>query len=247
MRSILIAGNWKMNGSLESVVELIEGIRAGSAGNSSLAVFPPAVFLMKVGGMLSGTGIALGAQNVCDAEAGAYTGELSAAMLKECGCQYAIVGHSERRSLYQESDQLVAKRFLMAVASGIKPILCVGESLEEREAGITEDVVARQLDAVIEARGVSVMAEGVIAYEPVWAIGTGKVATPEQAQSVHRFIREKIARLDEAVAQKIQILYGGSMNASNAGDLLTQPDIDGGLIGGASLKAADFLAIGQSV
>ena len=247
MRPILIAGNWKMNGSLESVVELIEGIRAGSGGNSSLAVFPPAIFLMKVGGMLSGTGIALGAQNVCDAEAGAYTGEVSAAMLKECGCQYAIVGHSERRSLYQESDQLVANRFLMAVASGIKPILCVGESLEERESGITEDVVARQLDAVIEARGVSVLAQGVIAYEPVWAIGTGKVATPEQAQSVHRFIREKIARLDETVAQKIQILYGGSMNASNAGDLLTQPDIDGGLIGGASLKAADFLAISQSV
>ena len=154
MRPILIAGNWKMNGSLESVVELIEGVRAGSGGNSSLAVFPPAIFLMKVGGMLSGTGIALGAQNVCDAEAGAYTGEVSAAMLKECGCQYAIVGHSERRSLYQESDQLVANRFLMAVASGIKPILCVGESLEERESGITEDVVARQLDAVIEAQGV---------------------------------------------------------------------------------------------
>ena len=247
MRPILIAGNWKMNGSLESVIELIEGIRAGSGGSASLAVFPPAIFLMKVGGMLSGTGIALGAQNVCDAEAGAYTGEVSAAMLKECGCQYAIVGHSERRNLYQESDQLVANRFLMAVASGIKPILCIGESLEERESGITEDVVARQLDAVIEARGVSVLAQGVIAYEPVWAIGTGQVATPEQAQSVHRFIRDKIARLDETVAHKIQILYGGSMNASNAGDLLTQPDIDGGLIGGASLKAADFLAIGQSV
>jgi len=202
---------------------------------------------MKVGGMLSGTDIALGAQNVCDANAGAYTGEISASMLKECGCQYAIVGHSERRSLYGETDQLVANRFAMAVSSAITPILCVGESLEERDNGVTEDIVARQLDAVIEAQGVSVLAQCVIAYEPVWAIGTGKVATPEQAQAVHRFIRQKIALLDEQVAHKTQILYGGSMNASNAGELLSQPDIDGGLIGGASLKAADFLAIGQSV
>ena len=168
-------------------------------------------------------------------------------MLKECGCRYAIVGHSERRSLYRETDQLVANRFAMAVASAITPILCVGESLEERENGVTEDVVARQLDAVIEAQGVSVLAQSVIAYEPVWAIGTGKVATPEEAQAVHRFIRQKLALLDEQVAHKIQILYGGSMNASNAAELLAQPDIDGGLIGGASLKAADFLAIGQSV
>jgi len=247
MRPILIAGNWKMNGSLESVIELVEGIKAGSAGNANLAVCPPAIYLMKVGGMLSGTDIALGAQNVCDANAGAYTGEISASMLKECGCQYAIVGHSERRNLYRESDQLVANRFAMALASAITPILCVGESLEERENGVTEDIVARQLDAVIEAQGVSVLAQSVIAYEPVWAIGTGKVATPEQAQAVHRFIRQKLALLDEQVARKIQILYGGSMNASNAGELLAQPDIDGGLIGGASLKAADFLAIGQSV
>ena len=247
MRPILIAGNWKMNGTLESVIELVEGIKAGSAGKATLAVCPPAVYLMKVGGMLSGTDIALGAQNVCDANGGAYTGEISASMLKECGCQYAIVGHSERRSLYRESDQLVANRFAMAVASAITPILCVGESLEERENGVTEDIVARQLDAVIETQGVSVLAQSVIAYEPVWAIGTGKVATPEQAQAVHRFIRQKLELLDEPVAHKIQILYGGSMNASNAGELLAQPDIDGGLIGGASLKATDFLAIGQSV
>ena len=247
MRPILIAGNWKMNGSLENVIELVKGIKAGSAGNANLAVCPPAIYLMKVGGMLSGTDIALGAQNVCDANAGAYTGEISASMLKECGCRYAIVGHSERRSLYWESDQLVANRFAMALASAITPILCVGESLEERENGVTEDVVARQLDAVIEAQGVSVLALSVIAYEPVWAIGTGKVATPEQAQAVHRFIRQKLALLDEQVAHKIQILYGGSMNASNAVELLAQPDIDGGLIGGASLKASDFLAIGQSV
>jgi triosephosphate isomerase len=247
MRPTLIAGNWKMNGSLQSVIDLVEGIKAGEVGNVTMAVCPPAVYLMKVGGMLDGTDIALGAQNVCDAQAGAFTGEISASMLKECGCEYAIVGHSERRALYQESDELVANRFAMAVASGITPILCVGESLEEREQGVTEAVVARQLDAVIEQQGIAALANSVIAYEPVWAIGTGQVATPEQAQAVHQFVRQKLAALDEQVADRIQILYGGSMNATNAGELLSRPDIDGGLIGGASLKAADFLAIGQSV
>ncbi|MHC4222038.1 MAG: triose-phosphate isomerase [Planctomycetota bacterium] len=246
MRSTLIAGNWKMNGSMESVIELVEGIKAGNSGNAKLAVCPPAIYLMKVGGMLDGTDIALGAQNVCDQEAGAFTGEISGAMLKECGAQYTIVGHSERRALYQESDELVARRFAMAIVSGLIPILCVGETLQEREEGITEKVVARQLDAVIEQQGISVIGRCVIAYEPVWAIGTGKVATPDQAQAVHRYIREKLAALDTDVAEKVQILYGGSMNPANAGELLSQPDIDGGLIGGASLKAADFLAIGQS-
>lgn len=246
MRSVLIAGNWKMNGSMESVIELVEGIKAGESGNAKLVVCPPAVYLMKVGGMLDGTDIGLGAQNVCDQEAGAFTGEISAAMIKECGAQYAIVGHSERRALYQESDELVAGRFSMAIASGLIPILCVGETLREREQEVTEKVVARQLDAVIEQQGISVIEQSVIAYEPVWAIGTGKVATPEQAQAVHRYIREKLAALDANVAEKVQILYGGSMNPANAGELLSQPDIDGGLIGGASLKAADFLAIGQS-
>jgi triosephosphate isomerase len=235
-----------MNGSLQSVIKLVEGIKAGDVG-VKLVVCPPAIYLMKVGGMLDGTEIALGAQNVCDAQAGAFTGEISASMLKECGCEYVIVGHSERRALYQESDALVAKRFAMAVASGITPILCVGESLEEREQGVTEAVVARQLDAVIEQQGIAALAQSVIAYEPVWAIGTGQVATPEQAQAVHQFIRQKLAALDEQLADRIQILYGGSMNAKNAGDLLSKPDIDGGLIGGASLKSADFLAIGQSV
>ncbi len=246
MRTLLIAGNWKMNGSLQSVIELVEGIKAGEAGKVRLAVCPPAVYLMKVGGMLDGTGIALGAQNVCDRESGAFTGEISASMLKECGCQYAIVGHSERRALYQESDALVARRFAMAVESGLVPILCIGETLEQRELGTTEEIVARQLDAVIEQQGVSVIGHSVIAYEPVWAIGTGKVATPEQAQAVHGFIREKLSALDTGVADKVQILYGGSMNPANAGELLSKPDIDGGLIGGASLKATDFLAIGQS-
>ena len=247
MRSSLIAGNWKMNGNLQSVVELVEGIKAGDAGKAELAIFPPAVFLMKVGGMLADSEIALGAQNVCDQEVGAFTGEIAAAMLKECGCRYALVGHSERRALYLETDQLVAARFAAAVASGITPILCVGETLDEREQGITEDVVARQIDAVIDVCGIDGIAQAIIAYEPVWAIGTGKVATPDQAQEVHAAIRGKLAGLDAEVAEQVKILYGGSMNPSNAAELLSQADIDGGLIGGASLKADDFLAIAQAV
>ncbi|MCP5009942.1 MAG: triose-phosphate isomerase, partial [Aestuariibacter sp.] len=176
----------------------------------------------------------------------AFTGEISGAMLKEAGCRYALVGHSERRALYGESDALVAGRFAMAIESDISPILCIGETLQERESGITESVVARQLDAVIDTQGVSALSHCVVAYEPVWAIGTGKVATPAQAQAVHAFIRSKITALDVAVADKLQILYGGSMNAGNAAELLSQPDIDGGLIGGASLQATDFLAIAQA-
>jgi triosephosphate isomerase len=247
MRTSLIAGNWKMNGNLQSVVELVEGIMGGDAGKAELAIFPPAVFLMKIGGMLAGSEIALGAQNVCDQEAGAFTGEIAAAMLKECGCRYALVGHSERRALYLETDQLVAARFATAVTSGITPILCVGETLNEREQGITEDVVARQIDAVIDVCGIEGIAQAIIAYEPVWAIGTGKVATPDQAQEVHAAIRGKLAGRDAEVAGQVKILYGGSMNPSNAAELLSQTDIDGGLIGGASLKADDFLAIAQAV
>jgi triosephosphate isomerase (TIM) len=247
MRSSLIAGNWKMNGSLSSAADLIEGIIAGDRGNAELAVCPPAVYLMKVGGMLADSGVSLGAQNVCDQVSGAYTGEVSAAMLLEAGCRYAIVGHSERRSLYGESDQLVAARFATAKAAGLRPILCVGETLAQREQGITEEVVARQIDAVLTDSGIETIAGAVIAYEPVWAIGTGQVATPEQAQAVHAFIRGKLASVDTTVAEQLRILYGGSMNPSNAGELLAQADIDGGLIGGASLKAADFLAIAQAV
>ena len=246
MRHTLIAGNWKMNGTLESVIQLVEGIKAGDAGSAQLVVCPPSIFLMKVGAMLEGSSVALGAQNVCDHASGAYTGEVSAEMLKEVGCQYAIVGHSERRALYNESDELVAARFAMAVQAGLRPILCVGETQAEREQGITETVVSRQLDAVIDTQGVGILASSVIAYEPVWAIGTGQVATPQQAQAIHAYIRGKIAALDAAVADKVQILYGGSMNPGNAGELLSQVDIDGGLIGGASLNAADFLAIGQA-
>ncbi|MEM7562227.1 MAG: triose-phosphate isomerase [Pseudomonadota bacterium] len=246
MRTCLIAGNWKMNGSLESVIDLVEGIKAGDSGKADLAVCPPSVFLMKVGGMLSGSRVALGAQNVCDQVSGAFTGEISAAMLLESGCQYAIVGHSERRSLYGETDALVANRFARAAEAGLTPILCIGETLEEREQGVTESIVSRQLDAVIDAHGIAMIGRSVIAYEPVWAIGTGKVATPEQAQAVHEFVRNKLASTDAAVAAKVQILYGGSMNPGNAAELLSQPDIDGGLIGGAALKAVDFLAIAQS-
>ena len=247
MRSSLIAGNWKMNGSLSSIVELVDAIKAGDRGRAELAVCPPAVYLMKVGGMLADSGIGLGAQNVCNHENGAYTGEVSAAMLKESGCRYAIVGHSERRSLYLESDQLVAARFEMAVKSGLIPILCVGETLYEHEQGVTEAVVAKQIDAVLETCGIEGFADAIIAYEPVWAIGTGLVASPDTAQGVHKFIRGKLAASDSQVAQGLRILYGGSMNPGNAGELLAQPDIDGGLIGGASLKADDFLAIAQAV
>jgi triosephosphate isomerase len=247
MRAKLIAGNWKMNGSLQSAIDLVEGIMAGDAGKAELAVCPPAVYLMKVGGMLAQSEIALGAQNVCDRESGAFTGEISVDMLKECGCRYAIVGHSERRALYGESDQLVAARFAMALQAGITPILCIGETLNERDTGATESVVARQLDAAIDASGIEAMAQAVIAYEPVWAIGTGKVATPEQAQAVHAFIRNRLAQHNAGVAEQVKILYGGSMNPANAAELLSQSDIDGGLIGGAALKADDFLAIAQAV
>ena len=235
-----------MNGSFESVIELVEGIKTGDGGSAELAVCPPAVFLMKVGGMLSGSNIALGAQNVCDQISGAFTGEISASMLLESGCRYAIVGHSERRSLYGESDDLVADRFAAAANAGLKPILCIGETLEEREQGVTENVVSRQLNAVVKKHGIAMIENSVIAYEPVWAIGTGKVATPEQAQAVHRYVREQLGACHEEIASQVQILYGGSMNPGNAAELLSQPDIDGGLIGGASLNAQDFLAIAQS-
>jgi triosephosphate isomerase len=248
MRRTLIAGNWKMNGSMDSIHDLINGIKAGlgEVSNADLAVCPPAIYLMKVQGLIDGAAIALGSQNVCDQASGAYTGEIAPSMLKEAGCKYAIIGHSERRTLYGESDELVAKRFAMAVESGITPILCIGETLEERESGVTEDVVSRQLDAVIDSQGIEALGKCVIAYEPVWAIGTGKTASPEQAQEVHAAIRGKLSALNADVASKVQILYGGSMNAGNAKELLAQPDIDGGLIGGASLKAEDFLAIATS-
>ena len=248
MRHTLVAGNWKLNGSLQSVKELISGIKAGAgeAGGTQIAVCPPFVYIPLVSELLAGSSIAWGSQDVSDQESGAFTGEISAAMLQEFGCRYAIVGHSERRALYAEDDEFTARKFAAARKAGLIPILCVGETLEEREQGITEQVVERQLDAVIKLEGIAALGEAVIAYEPVWAIGTGKTASPQQAQDVHAFIRGKLAALDAGVAEKVQILYGGSMNAGNAADLLAMSDIDGGLIGGASLKPDDFLAIGKA-
>jgi len=245
MRQKLVAGNWKMNGSKASIKELLDGIKMGigDVASAEVAVCPPYVYLGEVESQLTGTPVVWGAQNLSTEDKGAFTGEVAASMLNDFSCKYVIVGHSERRTLYGEDDALVAKKYAVARAAGLKPILCIGETLEEREGGVTEDVVARQINAVIEAEGVAALTEGVIAYEPVWAIGTGKTASPEQAQEVHKFIRSIVAEQDAGVAEKVQILYGGSMNAGNAADLLAQADIDGGLIGGASLKAEDFLTI----
>lgn len=248
MRRKLVAGNWKMNGSLSSIKELLDGVKAGmgDVNGADVAVCAPAIYLPAVAEQLASSAVAWGAQDISQHESGAYTGELSAAMLNEFNCKYAIVGHSERRSYHAESDEAVAAKFIAAMKGGITPILCVGETLDEREAGVTETVVARQLCTVVEAAGIEAFASAVIAYEPVWAIGTGKTATPEQAQEVHDFIRQRLAESSADVAAKTRILYGGSMNASNAAELLSQPDIDGGLIGGASLKADDFLTIARA-
>jgi len=245
MRQPLVAGNWKMNGSRQSIRELLDGILAGhdAVTRAEVAVCAPFVYLAQVADRLKGTPVAWGAQNVNDHESGAYTGEISGPMLQEFGCKYVIVGHSERRTIYGETDDDVARRFMAAQANNLTPILCVGELLEEREAGTTNQVVERQLDAVIEQAGIDAIGNSVIAYEPVWAIGTGKVATPAQAQEVHAMIRSKLAGLNEDVASGVRILYGGSMKPDNAAELIGQDDIDGGLIGGASLNAEDFLGI----
>ncbi len=244
MRRKLVAGNWKMHGSLAENEALLSGILAGIGElKAGVAVCVPFPYLAQVQARLAGSRIAWGAQNLSQHAKGAYTGEVSAAMLKDFGCAYVIVGHSERRALYGESDAVVAEKFAAAQAAGLTPILCVGETLEEREGGITEQVVGRQLDAVIAKCGVSALAKAVLAYEPVWAIGTGKTATPEQAQAVHAFIRARVRGLDAGVAKGLIIQYGGSMKPGNAAELLSQPDIDGGLIGGAALNAEEFLAI----
>jgi triosephosphate isomerase len=233
-RSRLVAGNWKMHGSRESNRALIAAIVAGAANSvAECAVCPPFPYLQQVSEQLRGTRIAWGAQNVSDQPQGAFTGEVSAAMLAEFGCKYALVGHSERRQLFGEGDRLVAAKFAAARKAGLVPILCVGETLEEREAGKTEEVVARQLDAVAFPQG------AVLAYEPVWAIGTGRNATPEQAQAVHAFLRRR-------VPADTRILYGGSVKPQNAAAIFAMPDVDGGLIGGASIVAQDFLAILQA-
>ena len=248
MRDFLVAGNWKMNGSTAANAELLAGIVAGVPAGSgfSLLVCPPFPYLASVVALAEGSAVKVGAQNVSEHEKGAFTGEVAPSMLADIGCDYVIIGHSERRALYGETSAQVAAKFRAAQAAGITPILCVGESLAEREAGTTEVVVDEQLDAVLEAAGVDAFAHAVIAYEPVWAIGTGMTASPEQAQDVHRHIRGRLAAQNENIAAGVQILYGGSMKGENAAGLLGQPDIDGGLIGGASLKADDFLAIAKA-
>lgn len=245
MREKLVAGNWKMHGSLAGNKALLDALLSQLSGlkGAGCAVCVPFPYLFQVQSALQNGNIALGAQNVSQHEKGAFTGEVAPAMLLDFGCKYVIVGHSERRALYGEDDATVAAKFVAVQKVGLTPILCVGETLEEREGGITEQVVARQLDAVIAVAGVQALAKSVVAYEPVWAIGTGKTASPEQAQAVHAFIRGKIAALDGAVAANLIIQYGGSVKASNAVELFGMPDIDGGLIGGASLVTEEFVAI----
>ena len=238
----LIAGNWKMNGSLAANEALLKAIVAGLADAAcDVAVAVPAPYLAQVQALTAGSTVAVAAQDVSKYEAGAYTGEVSAAMLRDFGARYALVGHSERRQYHGETDAVVAEKAQRALAAGITPIVCVGETLQEREAGQTEAVVKRQLAAVIHLNG-HCISEVVVAYEPVWAIGTGRTASPEQAQAVHAVLRAQLAAASEH-ADRIRLLYGGSMNAANAAELLAQPDIDGGLVGGASLKAPDFLQI----
>ncbi|MGB5628069.1 MAG: triose-phosphate isomerase [Woeseiaceae bacterium] len=248
MRDFLVAGNWKMNGSSAANAELVAGIVAGVPEGSgfSLLVCPPYPYLASVVAQTQGSAVKVGAQNVSEHDKGAFTGEVAPGMLQDLGCDYVIVGHSERRAMYGETSAQVAAKFKSAQGAGITPILCVGETLEEREAGTTESVIDEQLDAVLNLVGVSAFAGAVIAYEPVWAIGTGMTATPEQAQDVHAHIRARLAEQSAEIAAAVQILYGGSMKGDNAAGLLTQPDIDGGLIGGASLKAVDFLAIARA-
>ncbi len=242
MKKKLIAGNWKMNGSSVANEALVKAIAAGIRKDDCLvAICAPAVYLGQLQALVQGTGIDTGAQDVSPHESGAYTGEVSASMLRDFGVRYCLAGHSERRQYHGETDVVVAQKAQRSLAAGITPIVCVGETLAERDAGLTEEVVKRQLAAVIHANG-HCISEIVVAYEPVWAIGTGKTASPEQAQQVHAVLRAQLRAATEH-ADRVHILYGGSMNAANASQLLSQADIDGGLVGGASLKAPDFLTI----
>jgi triosephosphate isomerase (TIM) len=245
MRRKIVAGNWKMHGSRAENTQLVDSIVSGFAGadGTECILCPPYVYLHEVARQLRDSAVKLGAQDVSAEAQGAFTGEVSAAMLKDVGCRYVLVGHSERRAMYGENDALVARKFSAAQSKGLVPILCVGEQLSEREAGRTTEVISRQLDAVLAVSDVTSFKKAIVAYEPVWAIGTGRTATPGQAQEVHAFIRERIAARDAKIAADLPLLYGGSVKAGNAGELFAMPDVDGGLIGGASLKAEEFLAI----
>ncbi len=248
MRQSLVMGNWKMNGSRSEGLALANAITARlNPGDQGIAVCVPAVYISDIHNVIKDTPLSLGAQNVGDQESGAYTGEISASMLKDCSCTYALVGHSERRSYYGDTNESVATRFVQAQKQGIVPVLCIGETLEERENDNTFAVIDKQLNAVIDLAGIDALENSVLAYEPVWAIGTGKTASDDQAQEVHKYIREQIATKSQTVAEKIQILYGGSVKPGNAKAIFAMPDIDGGLIGGASLDAESFLAIYQSI
>jgi triosephosphate isomerase (TIM) len=248
MRIKFVAGNWKMNGTLAANQDLLRELvpELARVAGVKCAVCVPFPYLAQVQQLLSGSGVAWGAQDISQYDAGAYTGEVSGAMLVDFGCRYAIVGHSERRTLFGETSDVVSQKYAAAMKAGLTPILCVGETLAERESGTTETVIAAQLDAVTSRCGVQSLAHAVVAYEPVWAIGTGKTASPEQAQAVHAFIRERVEREDSSIAECVQVLYGGSVKASNAAQLFTMKDIDGGLIGGASLDAKEFAAICQA-
>ncbi len=248
MRHKLLVGNWKMNGSLAANAILLGGIKAASLrADREIAVCVPAPYLSQCQSELKGTRITWGAQDVSAHDAGAYTGEISVAMLRDFGCRFVIVGHSERRAYHGETDQLVAEKVMRALSNGVIPIVCLGETLAEREAGKTGDVVSRQLDAVLAVIGADDMLGMVLAYEPVWAIGTGRTATPQMAQDVHALLRARLTEKNPHVADRVHILYGGSMRPDNARELLQMPDIDGGLIGGASLNAENFLAIADAV
>jgi len=238
----LVLGNWKMNGDILANADLLKALQAWNNESVDLGVCPPMIYLSQAQNILEGSLISLGAQDVSAQGSGAYTGETSAAMLLEFGCRYALVGHSERRQYHGETDLMVAEKFKAATLAGVTPVLCIGETQQEREASKTLEVVARQLKAVVDLLGIEAMANTVVAYEPVWAIGTGLTASPEEAQEVHAFIRQQLA----GVAQKVQLLYGGSVKADNAGQLFAKQDIDGALVGGASLKAKDFIAIANA-
>lgn len=248
MRSFLVAGNWKMNGSNAVNAELVDGIIAGMPASDSveLLICPPFPYLGALAARIDGSRLMLGAQTLSEYDSGAHTGEVAPSMLVEMGCKYVLVGHSERRAIYGEDNATVAAKYAAAQKVGLTPVLCVGETLEERQAGQTESIIDQQLNAVLDTAGIASVGSAVIAYEPVWAIGTGQTATPEQAQDVHAHIRHVIGAQDENIAAGVQILYGGSVKGDNAAGLFSMPDIDGGLIGGASLKSDDFLAIAEA-
>ena len=247
MRRKIVAGNWKLHGSRQFATELVGQVAAGlPLAGVEVLILPPLPYLGDLVEDFEGAALAFGAQDVSCNEKGAYTGEVSATMLVDVGARYGLVGHSERRQYHHESSELVARKFMAAIHAGLVPVLCVGETLEQREAGATEQVIAAQLAPVLELAGVAAFARAVVAYEPVWAIGTGRTASPAQAQAVHAFIRGEVAAHDARIADSLPLLYGGSVKPDNAAELFAQPDVDGGLVGGASLVAADFLAIARA-